>query len=433
MSAIISIENLSKAYQLGKIGSGTLANDLKIWWAKVRGKPNPMLKIGERDHGNHDGETVWALRNVSFQLDRGEVLGIIGHNGAGKSTLLKILSQVTAPTSGVVKAKGRVASLLEVGTGFHPELTGRENVFLNGAILGMSRSEVQRKFDEIVDFSGVEQYVDTPVKRYSSGMQVRLAFAVAAHLEPEILVVDEVLAVGDASFQKKSLGKMGEVANEGRTILFVSHNMTAVKRLCERGVLLNAGSLVDDGPVDQVVSNYLQQAAVSQNTTERDWDVVESLPGNAIVRIRNAFVRTSNQTASDYLQTDQELEVGVKFSVLQAGHNINVTFVIANSEGITVFATSTVQHSNLRERKLEKGLHQAKFRIPADLLNTDVYRARIMFVEDEARPIFKMEDILTFEVADSIKNRGSYLRKRPGVIAPILEWDFELLSENIVA
>lgn len=433
MSAIISIENLSKAYQLGKIGSGTLANDLKIWWAKVRGKPNPMLKIGERDHGNHDGETVWALRNVSFQLDRGEVLGIIGHNGAGKSTLLKILSQVTAPTSGVVKAKGRVASLLEVGTGFHPELTGRENVFLNGAILGMSRSEVQRKFDEIVDFSGVEQYVDTPVKRYSSGMQVRLAFAVAAHLEPEILVVDEVLAVGDASFQKKSLGKMGEVANEGRTILFVSHNMTAVKRLCERGVLLNAGSLVDDGPVDQVVSNYLQQAAVSQNTTERDWDVVESLPGNAIVRIRNAFVRTSNQTASDYLQTDQELEVGVKFSVLQAGHNINVTFVIANSEGITVFATSTVQHSNLRERKLEKGLHQAKFRIPADLLNTDVYRARIMFVEDEARPIFKMEDILTFEVADSIKNRGSYLRKRPGVIAPILEWDFELLSESIVA
>jgi lipopolysaccharide transport system ATP-binding protein len=209
MKPVISVENLSKSYQLGVIGTGTLADDLKLWWAKARGKPNPLLRIGETDQGNRDGETIWALKDVSFEVQPGEILGIIGRNGAGKSTLLKILSRITAPTSGVVHVKGRIASLLEVGTGFHQELTGRENIFLNGAILGMRKNEIERKFDEIVDFSGVEKFIDTPVKRYSSGMYVRLAFAVAAHLEPEILVVDEVLAVGDAAFQKKCLGKMG--------------------------------------------------------------------------------------------------------------------------------------------------------------------------------------------------------------------------------
>src|SRR5512138_2523536 len=204
---VISVENLSKTYRLGQIGTGTFANDLKVWWAKMRGKPNPLLRIGETDHGNRDGENLWALRDVSFTVEQGEVLGIIGRNGAGKSTLLKILSRVTAPTSGKIKVKGRIASLLQVGTGFHPELTGRENIYLNGAILGISRQEIDSKFDEIVDFSGVEKFIDTPVKRYSSGMYLRLAFAVAAHLEPEILVVDEVLAVGDAEFQRKCLGK----------------------------------------------------------------------------------------------------------------------------------------------------------------------------------------------------------------------------------
>jgi lipopolysaccharide transport system ATP-binding protein len=213
----------------------------------MRGKPNPLLKIGQEDKSSLDGETLWALRDVSFQVEQGEVLGIIGRNGAGKSTLLKILSRVTAPTSGRVKVKGRIASLLEVGTGFHPELTGRENVYLNGAILGMTREEVTRKFDEIVDFAEVEKFIDTPVKRYSSGMYVRLAFAVAAHLDPEILLVDEVLAVGDAEFQKKCLGKMGDVAKEGRTVLFVSHNMAAVQRLCTKTAWVNRGNLVDSG------------------------------------------------------------------------------------------------------------------------------------------------------------------------------------------
>jgi lipopolysaccharide transport system ATP-binding protein len=257
-NTVISVENLSKAYRLGQIGTGTLSHDLNVWWAKMRGKPNPLLKIGQTDHGNRDGEEIWALKGVSFTVDRGEVLGIIGRNGAGKSTLLKILSRVTAPTSGKIKVKGRVASLLEVGTGFHPDLTGRENIYLNGAILGMTRKEIDRKFDEIVDFAEIEQFIDTPIKRYSSGMYVRLAFAVAAHLEPEILLVDEVLAVGDAEFQKKCLGKMSNIAGEGRTVLFVSHNMAAIQNLCETTILLEKGKISLQGATQQVVQSYFR-------------------------------------------------------------------------------------------------------------------------------------------------------------------------------
>jgi len=265
MSVVISVENLSKVYHLGQIGTGTFTNDLKVWWAKTRGQPNPLLKIGEKDYGNCDGEYIWALRYVSFTVEQGEVLGIIGRNGAGKSTLLKILSRVTAPTSGKIKVKGRVASLLEVGTGFHPELTGRENIYLNGEILGMSHKEIHRKFDEIVGFAEVAGFIDTPVKRYSSGMYVRLAFAVAAHLEPEILVVDEVLAVGDIEFQKKCLGKMGDVAHEGRTVLFVSHNMAAVRKLCSHSLLLDKGSVLIVGETDTAVNRYLNTRASPSN------------------------------------------------------------------------------------------------------------------------------------------------------------------------
>jgi len=254
---VISVENIAKSYQLGSVGTGTFYGDLNRMWAKLRGKPDPYLKIGEADHGNRDGETVWALNDINFQIRQGEAVGIIGRNGAGKSTLLKILSRVTAPTSGQIKVKGRVASLLEVGTGFHPELTGRENIFMNGAILGMNRHEISRKFDEIVAFSGVEKYIDTPVKRYSSGMYVRLAFAVAAHLDTDILVVDEVLAVGDAEFQKKCLGKMGDVAHEGRTVLFVSHNMAAIQKLCTQGILLDKGQIVEQGNIHQVIDAYI--------------------------------------------------------------------------------------------------------------------------------------------------------------------------------
>jgi lipopolysaccharide transport system ATP-binding protein len=260
MSLAIQVENLSKAYQLGQFGTGTISRDLERWWALTRGKQDPFLKIGESNDRlkKSDSDIVWSLKDLDFKIEQGQTVGIIGKNGAGKSTLLKVLSQVTTPTIGKIKMKGRVASLLEVGTGFHPELTGRENIYLNGAILGMRKSEIKRKFDEIVDFSGVERYIETPVKRYSSGMYVRLAFAVAAHLESEILIVDEVLAVGDAEFQKKCIGKMGDISKgEGKTVLFVSHNMQSVVSLCTRGIMLKNGALQLDGNVKDVVDSYL--------------------------------------------------------------------------------------------------------------------------------------------------------------------------------
>ncbi|MGJ5642471.1 ABC transporter ATP-binding protein [Formosa sp. S-31] len=271
MKPAIKIENLSKQYRLGTVGTGSFASDMNRWWHTVRGKENPYLKIGETNDRTSKGnsEYVWALRDINFEVQQGEVLGIIGKNGAGKSTLLKLLSRVTAPTTGSIKARGRIASLLEVGTGFHPELTGRENVFLNGAIMGMTKREIASKFDEIVDFAGCERYIDTPVKRYSSGMYVRLAFAVAAHLEPEILIVDEVLAVGDAEFQKKAIGKMKDVSQGGgRTVLFVSHNMASVKNLCTSGVLLQNGTVSTSGPIDNVIETYIQGNISKTNNIE---------------------------------------------------------------------------------------------------------------------------------------------------------------------
>ncbi|MDT0688609.1 ABC transporter ATP-binding protein [Salegentibacter sp. F188] len=287
---ILKAENLSKQYRLGNVGTGSLQHDLNRWWHKLRGKENPYLKVGGVNDRSATAteDYVWALRDINFEVKQGEVLGIIGKNGAGKSTLLKILSRVTAPTTGSIKTKGRIASLLEVGTGFHGELTGRENIFMNGAVLGMSRAEIKSKLDEIIAFSGCEKYIDTPVKRYSSGMTVRLGFAVAAHLEPEILVVDEVLAVGDAEFQKKAIGKMQDLSTgEGRTVLFVSHNMASIKNLCSRGVLIRNGFLSVDGSVDQVIDNYLESNQRSQDFI----DLAEvDRKGTGEVKLRNAAV-----------------------------------------------------------------------------------------------------------------------------------------------
>lgn len=306
MATAIKVENLSKAYQLGQFSTGTLSRDLHRWWALTRGKEDPFLKIGETNDRSKKGESdvVWSLRDLNFEIEQGDTVGIIGRNGAGKSTLLKILSQVTTPTTGTVKVKGRVASLLEVGTGFHPELTGRENIFLNGAILGMRKKEIARKFDEIVDFSGVERYIDTPVKRYSSGMYVRLAFAVAAHLESEILIVDEVLAVGDAEFQKKCLGKMGDISRgDGRTILFVSHNMAAVKSLCENGILLRSGRVLQTGAISDVVGSYLKVISdrKSINLTE--------IPGTGTkdVEVESIRILNSNRQVAGVFSADEKL------------------------------------------------------------------------------------------------------------------------------
>jgi lipopolysaccharide transport system ATP-binding protein len=331
MSIVISIENLSKSYRLGQIGTGTFTYDLLLWWARLRGKPNPLRRIGETDHGNRVGEEVWALKDVSFQVRQGEVLGIIGRNGAGKSTLLKILSRVTAPTSGEIKVKGRVASLLEVGTGFHPDLTGRENVFLNGAILGMSRREIEQKFDEIVDFAGVEKFIDTPVKRYSSGMYVRLAFAVAAHLDPEILVVDEVLAVGDAEFQKKCLGKMNEVAHQGRTVLFVSHNMGAIQSLCSRSILLSKGNIIQDGPSIDVIKHYLKN---EEKETSTNLALRSDRRGYGNNKLVDMFISLDGVHKAGYLMTGQPAYFVIH--VEPAGVDVNCRFTILDGNRLPI-------------------------------------------------------------------------------------------------
>lgn len=310
---ILKAENISKQYRLGLVGTGTISHDLNRWWHKVRGKEDPFLKVGEVNDRSTKGSSdyVWALQDINFEVQEGEVLGIIGKNGAGKSTLLKILSRVTTPTTGEIKTRGRIASLLEVGTGFHPEMTGRENIYLNGAILGMTKAEIKSKEDEIVAFSGCERYIDTPVKRYSSGMRVRLAFAVAAHLEPDILVVDEVLAVGDAEFQKKAIGKMQDISRgEGRTVLFVSHNMAAVKSLCTRSIVLEHGKVVFDGETDEGIQFYLRNSANDLNAS------IESLverKGNGSVQLLNAKI------------------YGIKESVLpQTGQPFTMEFLLKN-------------------------------------------------------------------------------------------------------
>ncbi len=292
MATAIEFNNISKIYRLGMVGTGTLAHDLKRWWTmNIQGKEDPYLTIGETNDRSTKGESeyVWALRDIDFKVEQGDVVGIIGKNGAGKSTLLKILSKVTAPTTGTIRARGRIGSLLEVGTGFHPEMTGRENIYMNGAILGMTKHEITKKLDEIIDFSGCERYIDTPVKRYSSGMMVRLGFAVAAHLDPEILVVDEVLAVGDAEFQKKAIGKMQDVSKgEGRTVLFVSHNMTAVKNLCHRGLLLENGKIKFEGPISDTISKYLVDSTSIDNT---DITARKDKVGNRKIEVTNIIFK----------------------------------------------------------------------------------------------------------------------------------------------
>ena len=303
MSTAIEFENISKQYRLGLVSTGTLSHDLnRFWQTKILHKEDPYLKVGEVNDRTSKGKSdyVWALKDINFKVEEGDVVGIIGRNGAGKSTLLKLLSRVTAPTTGTIRARGRIASLLEVGTGFHPEMTGRENIYMNGAIMGMSRAEITRKLDEIVDFSGCERYLDTPVKRYSSGMTVRLGFAIAAHLEPEILVVDEVLAVGDAEFQKKAIGKMQDVSKgEGRTVLFVSHNMGAVKNLCKRGIVLNQGQVAFDGGVEEAVDFYSNQN-ISNKIWKKEIASLENLDSTKDVQfISVEFAKKSNEFASD--------------------------------------------------------------------------------------------------------------------------------------
>jgi lipopolysaccharide transport system ATP-binding protein len=397
MSTVISVENLSKSYRLGQIGTGRLIDDLRVWSATMRGKPNPLLRIGEKDHENRDNETIWALKDVSFSVEQGAVLGIIGRNGAGKSTLLKILSQVTAPTSGAVKVKGRIASLLEVGTGFHPELTGRENIYLNGSILGMVRSEIHRKFDEIVAFAVVERFLDTPVKRYSSGMYVRLAFSVAAHLEPNILLVDEVLAVGDAEFQQKCLGKMGDVAHEGRTMLFVSHNMAAVSGLCNRTILLQNGLVTFDGPSLSAIKEYLRLTSATstislESTIERQ--------GDGRIRFSAFYCQNEDGTLTSHFTSGQtaRLIINYKSHTEEELSNIEISIVIFNDSGYRLTNLSSDYFMNYKF-VLTKNKGQFICTIPKLPFRSGKYKVSL-FCKSNEQVLDWIKDLDGFTVTD---------------------------------
>ena len=345
MSRAIEIEHIAKMYRLGNIGTGTLSHDLNRWWAQVRGKEDPYLRIGEENDRSRKGSSdyVWALQDINFSVETGEIVGIIGKNGAGKSTLLKILSRVTAPTRGEIRLKGKIASLLEVGTGFHPELTGRENVFLNGSIMGMSRQEIKRKLDEIIDFSGVDRFIDTPVKRYSSGMYVRLAFGVAAYLEPEILIVDEVLAVGDAEFQKKCIGKMQDVSQqEGRTVLFVSHNMAAVKSLCTQALVLKNGKVdFAKGSTETAIQHYLklEDELMAIPLSDR-----KDRQGAGQVRISSMEFRDANGNPVPQFISGEKSEIRVYFesTLRNSGHNNMIGILVERNDGFTILDLSNV-------------------------------------------------------------------------------------------
>jgi len=431
MPTVIQVENLSKSYQLGVIGTGTLTNDLKLWWAKARGKPNPLLRIGESDHGNRSGETIWALKDVSFEVEQGEILGIIGRNGAGKSTLLKILSRITAPTSGKVHIKGRIASLLEVGTGFHPELTGRENIYLNGAILGMKKTEIARKFDEIVAFSGVETYIDTPVKRYSSGMYVRLAFAVAAHLDPEILMIDEVLAVGDAQFQKKCLGKMDDVAHkDGRTIIFVSHNMGMINSLCNRGIFLDAGVAVLDGLVLEAINRYYNNGMNSPFAL--DYSHFASQPGDDYATLLAGCIEDDNGNAVGEVNISASFFVKMKYELRKdVPISPYANFHVYNPQGQVVFVTG----SNRQLPVNKAGIYEATCAIPGNLLNNDTYSIglALTFTHNGIHVSFFEQNALSVTIRDIIEEtleerRSGYSGAVPGAVRPMLKWEVNKIS-----
>jgi len=397
---IIQISNLSKAYRLGVINHGMLYKDIQSWWARVRGKEDPNSVIGMHNQEQMDGEDrFWALKDIDFEVNQGDRIGIIGKNGAGKSTLLKILSRVTAPTKGSVKVKGRIASLLEVGTGFHPELTGRENVFLNGAILGMSKQEIHKKFDEIVDFAGIEKFIDTPVKRYSSGMYVRLAFAVAAHLEPEILVVDEVLAVGDAEFQKKAIGKMEDVSKgEGRTVLFVSHNMGAVSALCDRGLCISDGKIIFKGEVTEVINHYLSSLYKADAYVEFEDDLKKS------IQIKSVKLMDLQQNITSSLDMLKPFRVLINYQVNEDVTGVVISVNIFSSYGESIIATADYDIDRTKLGKRKKGVYTTFVDIPGELLNSGTY-SLVVGISIPGKVIYDRKEVMSFELYDS----GSFI------------------------
>lgn len=420
----ISADALSKQYYIGRKQEKykTLRDTLADAFIAPFRRAGRLLR-GQATGAATLNETIWALKDVSFEIKKGQVVGIIGRNGAGKSTLLKILSRITEPTRGYAEIRGRIGSLLEVGTGFHPELTGRENIYLNGAILGMTKVEIEKKFDEIVAFAEVEKFIDTPVKHYSSGMYLRLAFAVAAHLEPEILFVDEVLAVGDARFQKKCLNKMQDIGNQGRTILFVSHNMATITRLCSRAILLDEGNLLDDGPSINVVANYLSSG--NGTSAVRLWNDPENAPGGNVARLRAVRALTIDDKPNEVFDIGQPIKIEMEYEVIKAGHILLPHFAFFNEEGVAIFI-SLEQDPEWRGHPRPKGRYTSSVIIPGNFLSEGK-----LFVEADVittEPVtcqFSVRDAIAFQIMDGgNKNsaRGDWIGHLPGLIRPLLEW-----------
>jgi lipopolysaccharide transport system ATP-binding protein len=421
---IITVEKLSKRYVLGhQLGKG---DGLRHALQNLLAAPLQWLNH-RRERRQAALEEFWALKNVSFEIQQGEIVGIIGRNGAGKSTLLKILSRITEPTTGRISIDGRVASLLEVGTGFHQELTGRENIFLNGAILGMSKAEIKRKFDEIVAFSEVEQFLDTPVKRYSSGMYVRLAFAVAAHLEPEILVVDEVLAVGDAAFQKKCLGKIQDVSSHGRTVLFVSHSMPTILRLCKRVILLNRGTVAGDGPADEMTRQYLNSGA--DRAAERIWDNQDKAPGDAVARLHSVRVKNSRGIVTETIDISEPFEIEVEYWNLQDRVKPTVSIHFVNEDGVLLFVKNDFTNPPWWSTARRPGLVRSRCLVPAHLLAEGqifILAAVCSYNPDQIHALER--DVVSFQTVDQHdldRVREKYARLWPGAMRPRLEWKVE--------
>lgn len=438
MDVAIKVENISKLYRLGmkekihdSLGS-TIIDFIKSPISNFNTYRSLYdFRDVQRNDDQNSEDILWALKDVSFQVKPGEVIGIIGRNGAGKSTLLKVLSKITTPTSGRAKVFGRISSLLEVGTGFHPELTGRENVFLNGTILGMRKKEVAQKFDQIVDFAGVEKFIDTPVKRYSSGMKVRLGFAVAAHLEPDILIIDEVLAVGDAEFQRKCLNKMEDVGKTGRTVLFVSHNMAAVTRLCERSLLIEKGKVIADGRSDDIVKDYL--CSDLGTSAAREWDDIETAPGGESARLRAVKVRSKDGRISDTLDIRKPFTIEMEYDLLQADLTLMPIFEFKNEAGVKIFVTID-QDKTWKRRARPKGRYISTVCIPGNLLAEGMIAPNcVLMSANNDSVLFSETNPVMFMIVDSQDGdsaRGDYTRSIPGVVRPLLEWTTEYFPDN---
>ncbi|ULQ52392.1 ABC transporter ATP-binding protein [Flavihumibacter fluvii] len=409
----IMAENVSKLYRLGEIGTGTLSHDLNRWWASIRGKEDPYMKLGQSNKRDEKGsDWVWALQDINFELNEGEVLGIIGRNGAGKSTLLKLLSRISNPTTGVIKARGRIASLLEVGTGFHPELTGRENIFLNGAILGMTKAEIKRKFDEIVDFAGVTRYIDTPVKRYSSGMYVRLAFGVAAHLEPEILIVDEVLAVGDAEFQKKALGKMKSVSqNDGRTVLFVSHNMASISTLCTKGLMMQNGQVAYQGDIEETIRQYNQSSGSGSNQVDGFYDLEKFNDPALNIKITSAQIYC-DKVRTGTLLTGSNVVFEFSYTLKNEATLREFGIMVKNGAEEFVFEVDTNHLGEKIDDRVTEGT--IRFEFPEfRLFGNEDFIIDYYFGDAQLRRSFLFKDLIRFSLLSTdVYNSGKILQSK---------------------